>query len=463
MSKPKQLGGLKLKDKEKTGFTAVYDMINSGSGNVTLLTYQSLKGFMFILNVSEEDSEYLTLNNKQTRFDKPVTSFILKFAVIKPNNDEQLDTYKGIKKSSESRASYFDEAKLQQHIWKKSIQGGRPEICPGVANFSLFDNSNSRDLMTFMRNKTSDKTKDVFQYLLGCVNKSAEIGVIVMPNIENSTTFGTFLGSSSRDDRKMAYALVAAQICKLFINIGVIHFDLHLGNALIYLAPDNTIKSLIIDFGRASNIMDDTKDVYLNKGEKQAMRLDKDTYFHNLFALKDEADYKKGAFILDILNRIAAIDLQKNQRLFSYASPTEYQMDWYENFPKDLSTPDSVPVMTYNILLDITVSHDKLLPGTFKKYVKDGILIDFERNVSTFVVPFPGTTSGPALSKPFASGPPPAPSISPSTVTEPLSNCNNQDSNGVCIISGGRKNKKSKKQRKSKTHKTQKNRKQKFA
>ena len=41
-------------------------MINSRSGTVNLLTYKSLKGFMFVLNVTEDDSEYLTLNGTTT-------------------------------------------------------------------------------------------------------------------------------------------------------------------------------------------------------------------------------------------------------------------------------------------------------------------------------------------------------------------------------------------------------------
>ena len=148
----KQRGGLKLKDSSKKGFKAVYDMINSPSGSLNLLTYKSLKGFMIFLNVSSSDSEYLTLNGGQ--FTKPVTSFILKFAVITPNNDEALPDYKGVQKSSESKESYFEEAKLQQSIWKSSISGGRPEICPAVANFCLFNNDNSKGLLQFLQGKT---------------------------------------------------------------------------------------------------------------------------------------------------------------------------------------------------------------------------------------------------------------------------------------------------------------------
>ena len=241
----KQFGGLKLKNSSKTGFKAIYDMINSSSSTVNLLTYKSLKGFMFILNVSEDDSEYLTLNG--TQFTKPVTSFILKFAVITPRNDQSLDTYKGRDKSSESKDSYFEEAQLQQQIWKSSIIGGRPEVCPPVANFSLFDNKNSKDLMTFFQSKTTGDTKDVFDYLFTQTNKlpTNEIGVIVMPNVEKSATFGDFIDqpngtnfyglSLNTEYKNMAYAYVTAQIARLFIAIGVIHFDLHSGNALIYL------------------------------------------------------------------------------------------------------------------------------------------------------------------------------------------------------------------------------------
>jgi hypothetical protein len=94
----KQRGGLKLKNSSKKGFKAVYDMINSPSGSLKLLTYKSLKGFMIFLTVSDSDSEYLTLNG--TQFTKPVTSFILKFAVITPINDDTLPNYKGVEKSS---------------------------------------------------------------------------------------------------------------------------------------------------------------------------------------------------------------------------------------------------------------------------------------------------------------------------------------------------------------------------
>ena len=439
----KQFGGLKLKNSSKTGFKAVYDMINSPSGTVNLLTYKSLKGFMFVLNVSEDDSEYLTLNG--TKFTKPVTSFILKFAVITPRNDEALDIYKGRDKASESKDSYFEEAKLQQQIWKSSITGGRPELCPPVANFSLFNNKNSKDLMAFFQTRTTGDTKDVFDYLFTQANKlpTNEIGVIVMPNVEKSATFGDFIDqpagtnfyglSLNTEYKNMAYAYVTAQIARLFINIGVIHFDLHSGNALIYLAPDNTIKSLIIDFGRASNIMSNRDDDYLNVSEKEKMSEKKEEFFNRLFDLnEDTPDREKGKFILEILDYIADLDLTKNQQLFNFSDAQRYQMDWYRNYPRR----SYVPVMAFNILKATTTSEGtKMLPTTIEQYERQGFLVNFSRGVSGFIVPFPSTT---------------VPSTSPWDSSQ---DCDDANSGIGCRVMGGRKNKKSKKQRKSKKSK----------
>ena len=439
----KQFGGLKLISTAKTGFTAVYDMINSPTSTVTLLTYNSLKGFMFILNVDESDSEYLTLSSG--KFTKRVTSFILKFAVITPINDTKLTIYKNlIEKSSESRSSYFEEAKLQQTIWKSSIRAGRPEICPPVANFSLFDNNNSKDLINFFLNKTNGDAAatDIFNYLFTEINVNVnyEIGVIVMPNVENSTTFGKFIDASlgavfngiplTSQNKEMAYAYVSAQIVRLFIAIGVIHFDLHMGNALIYLASDKTIKSVIIDFGRASNIMTDIDDDYLMVSEKLDIQEEKTALFNKFFTLINKSDTDKINFILSILTYIAALDKKKNQAIFQYGNSQSYQMDWYENYPT------TVPLLAFNLLnaMIISDSSEKMTDRTIKIYENQGVFVKFSRNILEFVVPFTGSASATSA-----------------TSSAPTQDC---DGGSWCSIMGGRKYKKSKKQRKTKKRKT---------
>lgn len=424
-----QIGGLKLKNPSKRGFEAVYDMINSESGRLNLLTYKSLKGFMITLDVNENDSEYLTLNGN--KFTKPVTSFILKFAIITPNNDETLPNYKEREKSSESKDSYFEEAKLQQHIWKNSIVGGRPEICPPVANFSLFDNDNSKRLLQFLQLKTSGTSKEIFDYLLTCVNDNVtnEIGIIVMPSINRSTTFGDFINLPNRknfygkilddNDKNKAKACISAQIIRLFINIGVIHFDLHSGNALIYLTPENEIKCLLIDFGRASNIMIDTPDDYFKTTEKLLMKGMKEDFFNSLFQIQDKKEKKN--FILDVLNNIAYIDFKKNQEMFNYTDKNRFQMDWYRDYPKETSVPE----YAFEILKNsIVVEGTKITPDTIKNYERQGVLINFNKGISTFIVPFPGVQ------------------------TSTTEICGDDMSGKGCSIMGGRKTKTYKKHKK---------------
>jgi hypothetical protein len=432
-----QKGGLKLKNPSKIGFNAVYDMINSNSGRLKLFTYNSLKGFMITLEVNEADSEYLTLNG--TQFTKPVTSFILKFAIITPYDNEKLPPYNGVEKASESQDSYFEEAKLQQRIWKTSISGGREEICPPVANFSLFDNDNAKSLLQFLQGKTirDINTKNVFDYLFSYINTNieSEIGIIVMPKVERSTTFSDFMKRPNGSDfygltlnqeiKTRAEICVAAQVSRLLIDIGVIHFDLHMKNALIFLTSGNKIECILIDFGRASNIMNDYDDEYLDRTEKKNMTRKKDEFFDFLFRNDDDDDIKK-RLVFTILKTIADIDKQKNQAMFVYSQPNYYQMQWFDNFPKT----DYVLLDTFNKLKKSTeVLQTRITNGTIKAYEREGNFVNFDKEITDFIVPFPKIQS-----------------------------CSDDTKQGNCNVMGGMKTKtktckKHKKHKKNKKHK----------
>ncbi len=395
-----QFGGLKLKCEKNTqikrGFQPVFDMIDKSDSKLTVLTYESLKGFLISLNTTENDSEYIGLNNG--RFSQPVTSFILKFAVITNTNDESLTDYKHVDKSSESELSYFNEAKLQQLIWKKSIAGGRPEICPPVGNFSLFDNANSELLCKRLMHKTSNVTdtnvNDIFKYLYDDVTKDNThgIGVILMPTVVNSVTFGDFLNlrdgtqfngvTKNNDTTNAAYSHVTAQIARLFVDVGVIHFDLHSGNALIYTSPNNEIKSLIIDFGRASNIMSNDNDEYLTALDKKIFVDNKTDDLNKL--LKYDPDINKQLFILNVLDYIAHTDFKRNQSIFMFADKTRYQMDWYRNYPRD----SIVTANAFDILKNSTIvpTPSRLNVDTLTNYENTGLLVNFGNEIGHFKV-----------------------------------------------------------------------------
>ena len=408
----KQLGGLKLKDEHKQGFQPVYEMLTNPRSIVTLLNHSSLKGFMFVLNVHVDDSEYFTLH--EGKFVVPVTSFILKFTVIKPSNNTHLEPFmptgsKLVKKLSESKKSCFEEAKLQQYVWKKSVSEGRQAICPSVANFSLFDNTNSTLFMMFLINKVrvnkvlDQLANEVLHYLIHQMREpNSSIGLIVMPNIERSVPFSRVLKQKTQteSDKKVKYSLIAqlsAQIVRLFIEVGVIHLDLHSNNVLIF---DDNSKCLIIDFGRASDIHNGKDDDLKLSAKLRIIDLQKkySNEFLKLSSNDEASDEEKRKFMVDVIKEIADVDYLKYQTIFSGVNskrgPTKYQMFWlFEEYlrsseeylkPREeyIKIKMHIPLLAYEMLVKMMTVHTPSADN-IDDLERKRFLIDFSKDIPT--------------------------------------------------------------------------------
>ncbi len=413
-----QTGGVKRKTDDTTsqGFTPVYDMVKAVGSKLSILTAKSLKGFMLNLSVDAEDSEYLNLRGK--RFTEPVTNFILKFVILTPKPNRELGYYNNVFKASETHSSFFEESRLQQYIWKKSITSGRPAICPSVANLSMFDTVNSARLMWFFLRKvnTDPTTAYVFHFLLNSskINESG-IGLLVMPTITQSTTLEHFLeldeGSVffgkviTDDDKYYAISNVFAQIVRLFIEIGVIHFDLHPRNIMIYLTPDNEIKTLLIDFGRASNIMNGEPDTHLNKLQKEELILKKKKYYnyflHNAPS-NDIKEIEKLKYMQTVIDYIAETEFLINNPKY-YRDGRRYQMSWYAKYREYYELTDTSTVLEYarlfvnafDILAEMAVldgNRTGIASTTIQAYERNGSFINLDNpdGFNSFIVPFPG-------------------------------------------------------------------------
>ena len=178
-----QEGGVRLVKTSKKGFQPVYEMIVAPSAKLNLLTYKSLKGFMITLNVKAGDSSYYEGIQRRVK----VTSFLLKFAVITQRANTRLPAYKGVRKSSESQDSFFEEAKLQQYVWVSSVLENKPEICPPIANFAIFSTVASLELIQTIsgHHRASPEVIDIMTYFKTLLESttSGQLGLIVMPMI----------------------------------------------------------------------------------------------------------------------------------------------------------------------------------------------------------------------------------------------------------------------------------------
>ena len=395
-------GGAKLAPKhgedihELTGFTPVQKMLESPSAKLDILAYNSLKGFMFTLNVDKDDSRYNTLGLNSNKFDTPITSFIMKLVVILDHNNFELSPFETISKSSESEKSFFEEAKLQMNIWKCSIENGHPEICPAVANLSIFDKNSSKQfiefLLTIPETNEHTKTNKILKYLKNILVEeekyNGRIGLLLMPNIQNSLTRRNFLKKLKDDDtkdddtkddiKKYINSYLAAQIVRLFLICKVIHFDLHNSNSLVkngnINVKKNDYQSIIIDFGIASDLTSGKDDEYLKEYEKDIkLKYIKDNYNTLLGPNIGETierydDEYKTKFMRAIINHI-----YKTDKKF-YGSDDDAQMsDFYDDLDKtDLS--ESFDILKSLIMIDIDKGHIKRPKKTIKRWGKKGYI-----------------------------------------------------------------------------------------
>jgi hypothetical protein len=95
MSGRKVKGGLKQKDPSLTSWQAVYKMISNPESTLTKISYSSLKGYIFKLDVPPipENSEFFGLNVDGTALNVPIYSLIFKFAIVSEGGDEELPEF----------------------------------------------------------------------------------------------------------------------------------------------------------------------------------------------------------------------------------------------------------------------------------------------------------------------------------------------------------------------------------
>jgi serine/threonine protein kinase len=267
-----QKGGGKKKNKEKTGFTPVEDMIKSPDTTFDVLTADSLFGFMVTMEVSRENAEYLGRSRGGVKLNNPITQYLLKISVIDVTRhylEPIVLDGRGHNKSSESATDFCKEAMLQQRLWLESIVGGKVPVCPDVYNVSyncgnaLFRSArqSASSTASFSRREVS-KYPQVHDYLVRYHNSgsSAKIGAIAMEYIPNSRTLYEVMYPDVEEAfKRKALITAGAQVLRLFLNHAVVHNDLHLGNVLV----DKTGMSYIIDFGIVVDLADATSRYYV--------------------------------------------------------------------------------------------------------------------------------------------------------------------------------------------------------
>jgi hypothetical protein len=359
----------------------VYNMLNTNQLNY--IDNNSKYGVIFSLNLSPADditNPFLDLETNEK-----VHSFIIKLAVIKEHNEDyvpidedeldeivSLDEYK-VTEGREERTKYYSnlgslfyEANVQQYVWAKSFSEGNDPLCPPVVDIILISSENINKVSG---NEMINKFYDEYVIKPSNENKgvySFKLGLIIMPMVANATTLlewvnkqNKVIGEKSTQEENEeenedeeedelidkctpekieVYSTVISQILRLFLNIGVIHFDLHADNILVYNVgtQQNPIyKTKIIDFAISSIITNSSDDAYLTHSDKyRSVNYRKNRLIELPKSLSKTCNNNKITFVTYVLEVLIIKNIDVYEKIFVGNDP-QLQWDFYDPVKRD--------------------------------------------------------------------------------------------------------------------------------
>jgi hypothetical protein len=249
-------GGLKQKNSKITSVEAVMNMLYSEGVKVEIVSYQSISGFIFILEI-EKKSEYVEfygLNKDGTQFKDEIYRLIIKFVFLDikskylNNIKNFIDKKKTHAKYSETIDNYKKEANTQQSIFLETIKPIGKPICPAVVDFSYFNSSSAKTILRRIYNLSAYKTMtyEVTNHMFGILqnNSNLQLGMITM---ELADGYKKISEIESKTTNNEIFICGISQIIILFVKMKIINYDAHMGNIL---GNETTNSTTLIDFGR---------------------------------------------------------------------------------------------------------------------------------------------------------------------------------------------------------------------
>ena len=284
--KNKMKGGMIQKNPGISSWEAVYKMICVPRAKLSCISYGSLKGFIFRLDVPviPDNSEFFGLNIIERKFNKPIYSLVFKFALIDdskiiaiPNleiidKNEKIHT---IVKDTETLDAFKDEASKQQDIYTSTILPQGNPITLAVVDLSFFDSTTAIKLLEKFAKFTSidSESDQMLGYLYNIVleKPSFQLGLITMELANsNFVVLSTIIeqvdmGNISHLIFMVDCGYIWAQLLILFVKLKIINYDCHDNNVLANTSSATITdarvdkRSILIDFGRCVTVSNKTK------------------------------------------------------------------------------------------------------------------------------------------------------------------------------------------------------------
>ena len=139
----------------------------------------------------------------------------------------------------------------------------------------------------------------------------------------------------------------------MFVDIGVVHFDLHKNNILVYYSEETRqFKVLLIDFGRASDITNEKNDRYLNEFDKSLLSMRREYFFGN-------PNYR----------------ILRGEE-YPVSNATSFFIEYYPDWSDFYTLHNTEINELLRSEMAVTVTREKLGYNTIKTYKKSGFLFN---------------------------------------------------------------------------------------
>ena len=340
----KQIKGGAVRIDGNTNFLEVFFDMIVNSINIECISYESLKGFIFVIEVENGKEVFKSITLGNDYYDKPLSKILIKFTVLDDketqlgeldNKEAKHRSKKKIEKKTDKKDDFEKEAKLQSTIFKQTWKRDKLALCPSVISYISLNRDETEFLFEIMKKKLQGKEKEnnIINFIQTRIINNRQLGIIAMEYAENFVLMSDYCKKNIQNNNSSnvtyACALILSNLIILYLECNIVHCDLHLNNILISpnIKKNNCLINIkdscsrIIDFGRTKSIS------------------------NNVGSYKDSIE-----FIKKILTEIYTVDLEYNSKsntpqalnLFDYAGFIEFINNNTPDFILNLDKNNSV-------------------------------------------------------------------------------------------------------------------------
>jgi hypothetical protein len=409
---PNQKGGVKKKFSGKPPQDILRDTLESAGVVLNVISDGSLKSFVFEIIINDPNAREYIDTDESGGFRNPVERLVMKILITTPNgtgSSSFSNAYVGIdgvprSKASETPNDIHTEARVQQEAWQNTVVNGRVPVCPSVADLIFFDNTHGEIFITYLQRKFATgnaRMSRVCTYILEKLKIPARgICVMVMPEVsapqqvlapagaaaapaqvlapagaaaapqqvlapagaaaapqQASITLEDFINLADgsifqgltvdKEQKNRAYSLITACVMRLYL-VGIIDFDLHDNNFILYVDQNGVLQGKIIDLGNSIIFTNGTNKFIVDSDDIKLLKLGLDTYKNDIIGdAGNDTFIHKAEIVVDLLDMIKEFDTKGNRQVFPHIQRfagqddhTNCQMGWWQTI-KDKEAADT--------------------------------------------------------------------------------------------------------------------------